>query len=194
MKENNFQPTEHSLEFNQVINHDGKVYLALELMISKTIKPEDIYYQHLSVDMLITAYQTRLDRCMERLQWAIANNRIVAIEACDSSHIYYESSKKVSAACFKTEISSYSLIAAKMMKDAITKLKTCVKSYVGGNWIRENLDTLQIQQLIKAFEEILTASPEVRNQLVGDEDILRILNYLHECYVVSWEQQATNMK
>lgn len=193
MKENNFQPAEHSLEFNQVINHEGKVYLALELMVSKMIRPEDVLRPQISVDMIVKAYQVRLDRCMERMQWAIVNNRIVAIDGCDdSSHIYYESSEKVSDAAFKVEISSYSLVAAKMMKDAIAKLKTCVKSYVDRNWICENLSVLQIQQLIKAFEEILTAAPEVRARLVGNEDLLRVLNYLHECYcVVLWNN---NMK
>lgn len=191
---NNIQSSKNGFEFNQVINHEGKVYLALELMVSKTIEPADILRKSLSVDMLIKAYQTRLDRCMERLQWAIGNNRIVSIKGCDNSHIYYESSKDVADACFKVQLSSYSLRAADMMKEAITKLKACVKSYVDGGWISDNLTSLQIQQLIKAFEEISLACPEVRENIVGHNNILDILDYLHECYVVSWQKEIYDKK
>lgn len=194
MKANNFQPAEH-LEFNQVINHEGKLYLALELMVSKTISPESILHPLLNKDALIKAYQVRLDRCTERLQWAIAHNRIVAIEGADSSHVYYESSEKVAEACFKVQIGSYSLIAAQAMKDAIVELQQTSRSLISGEWMKEHLTSLQIQQLIKAFEELLTADREVLQQIMGTTlgtgpayaEIRDYLDWLHEAYVISME-------
>lgn len=186
MKENNFQ----NLEFDQVIEHEGKLYLSMELTVSKTISPKEIWRRCVDKEVLMEAFAIRLERCMERLQWAIVNNRIVKIEGADTSHIYYDSSREIRSEAFSVEVSSYSIIAAQAMKEAIAKLKSQAKHYIDGMWVKEYLTSLQIQQLIKAFEELLIAEdPAILDRIHGlsKYEMLDYLNWLHEAYVVSME-------
>lgn len=165
----------------EVVEIDGKLYIATAITASQVLSQNDVRSMQIDPRSLALALKFRLSACMKRLQYAVENNAVVELDYCDSSAVYYRKGDG--------SIGRYSLNAANSMKSAVKKLEAMMKinSTVDGLWLVENLSTLEIQQAIKAVEEVAEEyGKESRNVL--EFDTRDLLDALHEALAVAWEK------